>query len=858
MNHKEALKKYFGYDSFRTGQEEIIDTIVNGGNVLAVLPTGAGKSICYQIPALIAESFSIVISPLIALMKDQVDSLNKNGMIAGFINSTLDYAESENILSSIMNKKLKLLYVSPEKLANKIFIERIKSMAPTYIFVDEAHCISEWGHNFRPSYRKIREFIEFCEIKRVSAFTATATEEVREDIINQLGVENFKVFVRGFERENLSIAAINTKHKKEKTLELIHTNKLPAIIYTSTRKNAEEVAEYLKLHKQNAVYYHAGLRSELKRIIQDDFISGRVKIIAATNAFGMGIDKKDIRAVIHYNMPGTIENYYQEIGRAGRDGNPSNTILLYDERDRDIQEYFIDSSFPSREQIEMVYDAVCDYGKVALGQKNDKEIPVDQQLKSLFDLKQISNALMESSIKILVESGYLSYNNLERKATVQYLLKPNQLRAFVDKFANQEDKDLLIILAREYGASIFKSKTSIDSSKICGILGIDQNELSSSLQLLSNGGIIDYKEPLSANSLQLTKTRIRSAQLVLHLDQMEKLKKRMHNKLKKMIQFTRTSDCRFNYILNYFGQLNNNYKCGKCDICKSEARTETSVTNYLEEIILQTLHESTTPIKEKNLIQILTGKTRNDSLKKFSTFGSCAHFSRNELEDGLESLVRNKRAVCLNETYSLADQGISFFTNLELQQAGDKSFEDELMLFNSLRQIRKEASDKFGQSPQLICPDEILRKIAKSKPKSHSELLSVDGFTQRMFNKIGEEFLSVIQSQDRDKLGRTNNSRKNLPSAIKQIYDLIQKKYSLEDVANLCRLSEQLTALQIESLIHQLPSLDITSLIDKNTFSLVEKKINDGINDLKELRESLGSKISYAKLRIILAKKKVS
>src|ERR1035437_6668845 len=268
MNPVEALSHYFHHSSFRSGQEEIITQILQGENDLAVLPTGAGKSVCYQIPALISPNFSIVISPLIALMKDQVDSMNIDGLTAAFINSTMDFREIEQVLQNIAYGRIKILYVAPERLENIGFAERIKKLNPEFLFVDEAHCISEWGHNFRPSYSKIKDFINFVGITRVSAFTATATPEVVKDIVLQLGFTDPKIFVRGFERENLFINAIVTKKKNEKCIELISRYKTPAIIYCASRKKAEEAADYINFHKIKCSYYHAGLQSEIRKKIQ--------------------------------------------------------------------------------------------------------------------------------------------------------------------------------------------------------------------------------------------------------------------------------------------------------------------------------------------------------------------------------------------------------------------------------------------------------------------------------------------------------------------------------------------------------------------------------------------------------------
>ena len=390
INLNTELKKYFGYTNFRYDQEKIIAAILDGKEVIAVLPTGAGKSLCYQLPALISENFSIVISPLIALMKDQVDNLNKENEVAAFINSTMNFSEVEIVLQKIYYGSIRLLYVAPERLDNKRFTDRIASLNPAFLFVDEAHCISEWGHNFRPSYTKIKQFISYCSIKKVSAFTATATSEVVQDIGDQLNFKNPTVFVRGFERANLYLNVCTNLKKSTKVLELLSTIKGSTIIYTSSRKKAEEMADYLTIKGIDCGFYHAGLNSIQRLKIQEDFINDRLRVICATNAFGMGIDKKDIRLIIHYNIPGSIENYYQEIGRAGRDNKDSFTYLLYDEADVNIQNYFISNSHPTKELIQNIYCAICDFNQVALGSQPASELIIDEEFISKYTKTEIS------------------------------------------------------------------------------------------------------------------------------------------------------------------------------------------------------------------------------------------------------------------------------------------------------------------------------------------------------------------------------------------------------------------------------------------------------------------------------------
>lgn len=859
---KDILQKFFGYNEFRPGQLEIISSILNEENILAILPTGAGKSLCYQIPALMSKSFSIVVSPLIALMKDQVDALNARENISAFINSSLDPRDSDKVITGLTSGKIKILYVSPEKLTNTNFAERMKSLSPSYLFVDEAHCISEWGHNFRPSYWKIKEFISFTGIKNISAFTATATEDVRTDIIKQLGLKNPKIFVRGFERDNLCLNVLHTTQKKEKCVDILKGKNQPAIIYTSTRKSAEEVADFLRLNKIDAVYYHAGLTTELRRMIQDDFLSGRKNTIVSTNAFGMGIDKSDVRTIIHFNLPGTIENYYQEIGRAGRDGKESDIFLLYDEKDKLIQQYFISSGNPSRYQIENVYDTLYNCGNVALGSMLHKDISLDANFFSLLEKKGMNRGLIDSSLRVLEESGYLKFkSDLENKHFVQFLLEPTRLNSFLKNFTDNEAKDLILFLAREYGSAIFNSKIKINLQKLCSVLELSNQEIIIQLERLSSIGILVYEKPLTFPAVSLLQNRALANEISLDMNRVENIAQHSKMKLEKIIDYANTDSCRFKYLLEYFGQLDEKYKCNKCDRCRGYVEVGRVTLEYLEEIILQTIHEAKLPIKKKNVLEIVSGKTDLSSLKKFSTFGTGVHFKKDEIEKSLGNLERASLIIILNNVLTLSEKGIEQFSvTEELDQpiTSNKEYEIDLKLFNLLRQIRKEAAEKFNQKPNLICPDEVMRSITKLKPTSPSELLNISGFNNRMFNKIGEDFLNTLKEfKTAEDLSKRLMS-KNLPDNINQVLELVKKKYSLQDISSLTKLPEAIVSTQIETLIEAIPDLEIDSLFDKNELKLIYEKIDSGLTDLKGLRESLNNTISFAKLRIAAVKKRVS
>lgn len=342
------LQKHFNFSSFRPGQEEIVKNIIDGKDVVALMPTGGGKSLCFQLPSIISGKLTVVISPLIALMKDQVDSLNARGIPAVFINSSLDPSEVGKVIDGVKSGKVKLLYVAPERLSNPRFKGVFSDLEVDFLAIDEAHCVSQWGHDFRPDYMKIRDFINGLKNRpAVGAFTATATPEVRDDIVKNLALNNPKVFVRGFDRPNLKFfvqAGLKKNQRKEEVLRIIKTLPGSGIVYTISRKETEAMADFLNDNNITAIAYHAGMPGARRTGVQNDFMENKYKVIVATIAFGMGVDKADVRFVLHCGMPSTLEGYYQEAGRAGRDGEKAFCILLQSGRDNSLHHFFIRKS----------------------------------------------------------------------------------------------------------------------------------------------------------------------------------------------------------------------------------------------------------------------------------------------------------------------------------------------------------------------------------------------------------------------------------------------------------------------------------------------------------------------------------
>ncbi len=424
------LKKYFGYNDFRPKQKEVLAALSTQKDIVAILPTGSGKSLCYQLPATYLSGLVIVVSPLIALMKDQVDSLAAKQIKAAYLNSSLEYREHQIILDKLRKGNYDILYVAPERFQSESFLQLISQIKVDLLAIDEAHCISEWGHDFRPSYLKLAEVRKLLGAPQLIALTATATPEVRSDIINILELKDFKLLIKGFIRNNLKLAVQQVDNQQQKNcllVEILIQSQLPAVIYVGTRNRVEEVVSFLS-DKFSVIGYHGGMSRQQRKHAQNLFMSKRVDIVIATNAFGMGVDKSDIRLVIHYEMPATLEAYYQEIGRGGRDGYLSKCILLYHPEDSELREFLIESDYPSQRSVELVYRYLL------LNAQDELEINLNELYLQLPFLS--SRLSLEAILRILGQAGYLKRIRLRGDLITYKVLKrvdPNSLNINYDK-----------------------------------------------------------------------------------------------------------------------------------------------------------------------------------------------------------------------------------------------------------------------------------------------------------------------------------------------------------------------------------------------------------------------------------------
>jgi ATP-dependent DNA helicase RecQ len=802
---RRTLIEVFGHASFREGQEEIVRAVANGDNVLVVMPTGAGKSICYQLPALARGGTTLVVSPLIALMKDQVDALLRKGIRAAYINSTLTPRERQQRCEDMKRGHLQLIYVAPERFTSG-FISLAASSPVRLFAVDEAHCVSQWGHDFRPDYLRLGEVRRALGSPATVALTATATPRVQADIEEILGLSPNHLFVLGFDRKNIALQVLHPSSPEEK-LRLLADLVLPgpALVYCATRRNVERVTRFLRDRGIPVGMYHGGMHFTDRARVQDALLSNEIPAIVATNAFGMGLDKPDIRCVLHHDMPRSIEAYYQEIGRAGRDNEPSRAILLYRSEDRGLQEFLIRSSHPPLEKVERVWDALLraieaptdarDHGHLEFDEdpSESRRISLERtRLDAIFSEEEGGARLTDACLRMLLRKGRLRR------------LPPSSTSSFLKLLPCPASPDppsgaarMVLTEVRRLLSPRPQSSGPLDRQRLLERLGGRGDVLDACLWSLQRTGFLEVRSPHELANFDVIHPE---EPLRLSEDEVVSAILRETDRLDRMAEYA-WAPCRRRHILLYFGEKPPFERCETCDACAagyaSNASPAPRLPTPVEQVALCRILGTVSRLGERAtpplLARILTGSREASLLSagfdRLPSFGRLSEWSFSELEEAFRELSRaglvtiehlafppdTTRRECLRLT-PLGQQSlekarievpIRFSTNPEtrrlpsprarlLPRGSTSSAFQASDLLERLREVRRHVAEEADVPAYVVASNRTLEAMAAERPTTRRAMLALPGMGPRRFARFGEPFLREISTWDvRHPRGRT-------------------------------------------------------------------------------------------------------
>lgn len=817
MNIKplDVLHKYYGYTSFRKGQENIITSIINKEDVLAIMPTGGGKSICYQVPALCLDGITIVISPLISLMKDQVDALKTMGVKARLINSSLSNSEYNEALEEIENDECKIIYIAPERLDSMDFVNIIRGKNISQVAIDEAHCVSQWGHDFRVSYKKIPYFINRLDKRPiVTAFTATASNEVREDIINILNLHNPAVYITGFDRENLSINIVKSSSKNKYTLDYVENHKNESgIIYASTRKEVETIYEGLLKRNYSVAKYHAGLSNEARKEYQENFINDDIKIMVATNAFGMGIDKPNIRWVLHYNMPQSIENYYQEIGRAGRDGEDSECVLLFSPGDVHTQKYLVEVGIenPDRKRVQykklqqmvdLVYSNTC-YRKNILNYFGET---------FLEDCNNCSNCLNE---------GEVVDKTLDAQKVISCIARMKRsfgATMIIDVLRGSKNKKVLDL--------------GFDTLTTYGIMKNYSNEdLKTFINTLVSHGFLDVVENIGPRgSFPTIKLNEQSLKVI-------------RQEIK--VEFKEDKVTKSRYVENELYEM--------LVSLRSEIAKEEGIAPYM------VFGDATL----KNMASVYA--TNKEEMLNISGVGQIKYEKYgNRFEDIIEKYIEEKN---IDKSKLNTVSGKSTGLNSEyFNVTTDKK------LYERLREYRLSVSKLEGVLPYMILSSNTLKEISGRYPLDEEQLKDIGGIGPVKINKYGEDIINIVkeyiqenninpkwEEKKRLKLVLDGDSRKNDEIAL----DLLNQNKDINDVADELEISVSTVLGYVYDYIKLGNNInfdiDLKCMYNENEKEMILDAINRfGDEKVSVIKKVMPDYVKYESIRAVILERYIS